>query len=154
MSQRAAGSSDGACLADVLGLDDAGLLFADAGRRRWLREQSAAAGYTVVEVDTADVTDFRTAQSRIASALRLPEAAGRNLDAFADSVGDLARYWPATPRLALFWVHPETLIDTDPSGWFRLAEVLQDARERLWRGGDDSADRLFETVLLVRGYDA
>ena len=50
--------------------------------------------------------------------------------------------------------HPEKLIEKDTSGWFRLADVLQNATQRLWRGGNDPADRLFETVLLVPGFDA
>jgi len=141
------------CLADELGLDGAALLFADAARKDELAAQAAAAGYTVVQVSTAEVTDFRAAQARIAAALALPDTAGRNLDALADSVGDLARYWPDARRICLFWTHPERLIERDPSGWFRLADVLQEATERLWRGGDDPADRMFETVLLVDGYD-
>lgn len=142
------------CLADELGLDGAELLFADAGSRNRLADKCAAAGYLMLEVDTAGVTDFRVAQARIATVLGLPETAGRNLDALADSLGDLARYWPQAPRIALFWTHPERLIDADTSGWFRLAEVLQDATGRLWHGHGDPADRLFETVLLVDGYDA
>lgn len=141
------------CLADELTLDGSALLFADEGRRTALTERATAAGYTVVSVDTAGVTDFRVAQAAIAAALGLPPTAGRNLDALADSLGDLARYWPDAPRIALFWKHPDRLIDTDTSGWFKLADVLQDATDRLWRGGDAAADRLFETVLLVDGYD-
>ena len=141
------------CLADELALDGAALLFADAAAQGDLAQRARAAGYTVVTVDTGGVTDFRVAQARIASALRLPETAGRNLDALADSLGDLARYWPDAPRIARFWTHPERLIDVDPSGWFRLADVLQDATDRLGRDGGDPADRLFETVLLVTGYD-
>jgi len=141
-------------LAEQLGLDGDALMFADAGRHGSFAQQSAGAGYVVVEVDTAGVTDFRTAQALIAAALLLPETAGRNLDALADSLGDLARYWPDAPRVALFWNHPEKLIEADSAGWFRLADVLQDATERLWRGAADPDDRVFETVLLVNGYDA
>ena len=141
------------CLADVLNLEGEALLFADADRRAELAQRAAAGGYTVVTIDTREVTGFRVAQARIAAALLLPETAGRNLDALADSLGDLARYWPDAPRIALFWTHPERLIAADAPGWFRLADVLQDATARLWRGHDDPADRLFETVLLVDGYD-
>ena len=140
-------------LAEQLGLDGDALLFADAARQVTFVQDSEAAGYRVVEVDTAGVTDFRLAQARIAQALGLPETAGRNLDALADSLGDLARYWPDAPRVVLFWAHPEKLIEADSTGWFRLADVLQDATERLWRGAGDPADRVFETVLLVDRYD-
>lgn len=142
------------CLADELHLEGESLLFTDAARVSALARDAGAAGYRVVEVDTATVSDFRVAQARIAAALRLPDTAGRNLDALSDSLGDLARYWPQDHRIALFWTHPETLIDQDTSGWFRLADVLQDATRRLWRGGEDPADRLFETLLLVPGLDA
>lgn len=142
------------CLADELSLDGEALLFAADERAGALAERSQAAGYRVVGVDTAGVTDFRVAQARIATALGLPETAGRNLDALADSLRDLARYWPDDARVALFWRHPEKLIEKDTSGWFRLADVLQNATQRLWRGGNDPADRLFETVLLVPGFDA
>ncbi|HOQ53432.1 MAG TPA: barstar family protein [Micropruina sp.] len=142
------------CLADELSLEGEALLFAADEREPALVQRSQAAGYRVVEVDTAGVTDFRVAQARIAAVLRLPESAGRNLDALADSLGDLARYWPDDARIALFWRHPEKLIERDTAGWFRLADVLQDATQRLWRGGNDPADRLFETVLLVPGFDA
>lgn len=141
------------CLADELALEGTALLFADAAAETALAGRARNAGYAVVSVDTAGVGDFRVAQARIAAGLRLPETAGRNLDALADSLGDLARYWPSTPRIALFWTHPERLIAADAPGWFRLADVLQDATARLWRGHDDPADRLFETVLLVDGYD-
>jgi len=63
------------CLADELGLDGAALLFADAARKDELAAQAAAAGYTVVQVSTAEVTDFRAAQARIAAALALPDTA-------------------------------------------------------------------------------
>ena len=94
------------CLADQLNLDGEALLFADAAQTPALAQRSQAAGYRVVEVDTAQVTDFRVAQARLAAALRLPATAGRNLDALADSLGDLARYWPDAPRIALFWKEP------------------------------------------------
>ncbi|MFT4295889.1 MAG: barstar family protein [Micropruina sp.] len=141
------------CLAEVLGIEGNGLLFADARDGEELIGRCRDAGYTVVAVDTAGVTDFREAQRRIADGLRLPETAGRNLDALADSLADLARYWPGAPRLVLAWCRPERVIEADPTGWFRLTDVLTEATERLWRGGTDPADRLFETLLLAEGYD-
>ena len=111
------------------------------------------AGYTVVALDTQGVSRFRGAQAAIAAALRLPASAGRNLDALADSLGDLARYWPDAPRLVLAWTHPEQLMLDDEKGWFRLVEVLANASDRLWQGeGDDPDDRLFETLVFIEGY--
>lgn len=141
-------------LADVLDVEGDRLVFADAARGEALIARCRDAGYTVVAVDTTGVLDFREAQRRIAVGLRLPETAGRNLDALADSLHDLARYWPDAPRLALVWCHPEQIIEADTAGWFRLTDVLVEASERLWRGGADPADRLFETLLLTDGLDA
>jgi len=87
----------------------------------------------------------------VAEALRLPPTAGRNLDALADSLRDLSD-WPGVPRLALLWDGAETLISRDLSGWFRLTQVLAEATDDLWRGLGDPGDRLFETVLFVRGF--
>jgi len=142
------------CLADVLGLDGQGLVFADSRDSDALIAHCRAAGYAVVQVDTATVTDFRDAQARIAAALRLPDTAGRNLDALADSLRDLARYWPEADRVVLVWCHPEKLIEADAPGWFRVADVLEDSSARLWRGGTDPGDRVFETLLLTRGFGA
>ena len=129
-------------LAGLLGLDGDGVLFADERDAARLVAGCRAAGYTVVEVDTAGVTEFRTAQARIADALRLPGNADRNLDALADELTELARYWPWDDRLVLLWRHPEELIAADAAGWCRLADVLAEATERR-----------FETLLLIRGYD-
>ncbi|MFT3860156.1 barstar family protein [Micropruina sp.] len=140
------------CLADELGLEGSRMLFADAGRADELLALCRDAGYTVVGVDTETMDDFRAAQAAVASALRLPPSAGRNLDALADSLGDLARYWPHTPRIVLAWTHPEGLVLNDQHGWFRLVEVLADGSDRLWRGaGADPDDRLFETLVFVDG---
>ena len=154
MTRDGCGPAQWTSLAAELGIEGDGLLFADAGRGEALIERCRDAGYTVVAVDTTGVGDFREAQRRIASGLRLPETAGINLDALADSLRDLARYWPDTPRLALVWCHPEQIIDGDTAGWFRLTDVLFEASEQLWRGGTDPADRLFESLLLTEGLDA
>lgn len=142
------------CLADELSLEGEALLFAADEREPALVQRSQAAGYRVVEVDTAGVTDFRVAQARIAAVLRLPESAGRNLTrwptawATSPATGPTMHASPCSGGTLRSW------IERDTAGWFRLADVLQDATQRLWRGGNDPADRLFETVLLVPGFDA
>ncbi|MFT4217931.1 MAG: barstar family protein [Micropruina sp.] len=141
------------CLADVLDLEGHGLVFADAGDCDRLLARLRASGYAVVAIDTGGVSDFREAQRRIAAGLRLPATAGRNLDALADSLHDMARHWPDAMRIALVWWRPERLIDADLTGWLRLADVLADATERLWRGGAEADDRVFETLLLTEGLD-
>ena len=129
------------------------MLFADANRRSELLTGCRDAGYTVVKLDTEGVDRFRAAQAALATALKLPASAGRNLDALADSLDDLARYWPDSPRVALAWTHPEALLLNDEKGWFRLVEVLASASDRLWQGeGDDPDDRLFETLVFIEGY--
>lgn len=140
------------CLADELELDGVGLVIADAARSDELTGRCRDAGYTVVPLDTAGLEGLRPVQAEIAQALRLPAAAGRNLDAMADSLADLARYWPDATRIALVWRHPEDFIDADSDGWFRLVPVLAEATDRLWHGGDDPDDRLFETLVLVDGW--
>ncbi|MEZ5088526.1 MAG: barstar family protein [Micropruina sp.] len=73
--------------------------------------------------------------------MRLPGNADRNLDALADKLTELARYWPGTTSWCV-WRHPEEVDRGGRRGWCRLADVLAEATERR-----------FETLLLIRGYD-
>lgn len=41
------------------------------------------------------------------------------------------------------------LVDSDLPGWHTLTDILREASEDLWRGGDTTGDRVFETVALV-----
>jgi len=140
------------CIAEVVpGLEGTGLVFADPAERQRVVDALSRAGYAIASFDGSEVSDFRQAQRLVAEALRLPPTAGRNLDALADSLRDLSD-WPGVPRLALLWDGAETLISRDLSGWFRLTQVLAEATDDLWRGLGDPGDRLFETVLFVRGF--
>lgn len=145
-------ASQWTCIAqEVPGLEGTALVFADPADRDRVVSALSSAGYAVASFDGAGVTDFRQAQRLLAEALRLPASAGRNLDALADSLRDLTE-WPDTPRLALLWDGADALISRDLSGWFRLTRVLAEATEDLWRGSGEPGDRLFETVLFVRGF--
>ncbi|WP_240634171.1 MULTISPECIES: barstar family protein [Streptomyces] len=55
-----------------------------------------AAGWKVIPLDLAGVTDQAGFMDRCTSALGLPAAAGRNWDAFTDAAGDLG-WGPEVP---------------------------------------------------------
>lgn len=93
-------------------------------------------------------TSLRTAQAAIAEALRLPEVAGRNLDALVDTLRDLATWWPGHDRVALLLHGSASLVDSDLPGWHTLTEILSGASAELWRDGGPE-DVAFETVALV-----
>lgn len=94
------------------------------------------------------LTSLRTAQAAVAEALRLPEAAGRNLDALVDTLRDLATWWPGHDRVALLLHGAASLVDSDLPGWHTLTEILSGASAELWRDGGPG-DVAFETVALV-----
>src|SRR5690606_27949140 len=87
--------------------------------------------------DTRDAerprTSLRTAQAAVAVALRLPESAGRNLDAMVDSLRDLATWWPESDRVVLLLHHAESLVESDLPGWHTLIEILREASHDLQR---------------------
>jgi RNAse (barnase) inhibitor barstar len=94
----------------------------------------------------------RAAQAAIAAALRLPDPAGRNLDALADVLTDLPRFWPGQDKVALLWHDADVLEMLDRAGHDRLVTILRTAAERL---GADVAGAgpamAFESVLFSRG---
>jgi hypothetical protein len=160
----------------VHGLRGRGVLLASPADAERIRAGLVAAGFAVVEADLSGATrrgaatgaehhpllgqspdtldsepirtSLRTAQTAIADALRLPETAGRNLDAMVDSLRDLATWWPGSERVVLLLHHAESLVESDLPGWHTLTEVLREASQDLWRGGG-LGDRAFETVALV-----
>lgn len=93
----------------------------------------------------------RAAQEAIATALRLPEPAGRNLDALVDSLRDLAVWWPESDKVVLVLHGAQGLVDSDLPGWHTLTEILREASADLWRDGS-AGDRAFETIALVDGH--
>lgn len=112
-------------------------------------EQSPGAQLSADTLDSdPQSTTMRTAQAAIATALRMPEAAGRNLDALVDSLRDLATWWPDDERIVLVLHGAESLVEGDLPGWHTLTEILREASADLWRGGG-AGDRAFETVALV-----
>lgn len=134
-----------------------------------IRRELTEAGFAVAEADLGGVpeesprrpddmldadshpTSLRAAQDSVARALRLPEAAGRNLDALVDSLRDLASWWPGDRQVVLLLHRAEALIESDLPGWHELTDILTRAGTELWRdGGED--DRVFETVALVAGH--
>lgn len=144
------------------GLSGRGVVLASPVDRGIIARTLADHGFTLVEVapprpvddvDTLDAdppsTSLREAQAAIAAALRLPAAAGRNLDALVDSLRDLAVWWPDHERVALLWPGAEALVESDLPGWHTLTEILRGASDDLWRGGGTRGDRVFEVVAFV-----
>jgi hypothetical protein len=129
------------------GLAGRGVLLAAPADADHVRRTLAEGGYAVAEVQ-GDATGLRSAQAAIARALRLPDAAGRNLDALVDSLRDLATWWPDDERVALLWPGAERLVEADLPGFLTLTGILRAATDDLWRGGTPG-DRLFETVAFV-----
>jgi len=129
------------------GLSGRGVLLAAPADADHVRRMLVEGGYAVAEVQR-DTTGMREAQAAIARALRLPETAGRNLDALVDSLRDLATWWPDDERVALLWPGAERLVEADLPGFLTLTEILRAATDDLWRGGTPG-DRLFETVAFV-----
>lgn len=147
-----------------------GVVLAASGDTDRIRRELSAAGFAIAEAhlgtgaaprdaessadhldgDTAPIT-MRTAQAGIAEGLRLPESAGRNLDAMVDSLRDLATWWPDDERIVLLLHGAESLVHGDLPGWHTLTEILQQASADLWRGGAEG-DRAFETIALVDGH--
>jgi hypothetical protein len=130
------------------GLSGRGVVLADPADAGRVRRSLAGSGFAVAEVAGA-AAGVRGAQAAIARALRLPETAGRNLDALVDSLRDLARWWPDDERIVLLWPGAEELVDGDLPGFLTLTEILRTATDDLWRGGEPG-DRQFETVAFVR----
>jgi hypothetical protein len=129
------------------GLTGRGVLLAAPSDAERVRRTLTGSGFAVAEVD-GRATGMRAAQAAIARALRLPETAGRNLDAMVDSLRDLATWWPDDERVVLLWPGAEELVEADLPGFLTLTEILRSATDELWRGGVPG-DRQFETVALV-----
>lgn len=73
-----------------------------------------------VRLDTADLADKREVLTRIGEAFGFPDYYGRNLDALADCLGDLAE------PTALEWSGWETLQAADPAAFGKIVLVLDD----------------------------
>lgn len=117
------------------------------------------AGYAVADarlggVASADgngvVAPLRRGQAAVADALRLPETAGRNLDALVDSLRDLATWWPGQDRVALLLHRAETLVDADLPAWHSLTDILVRAVHELRPEGPGHVD--LSVVAFVDGH--
>jgi hypothetical protein len=133
------------------GLIGRGVLLANPADVERVRRTLTGNGFALAEVEPgagAPAASMREVQAAIARTLRLPATAGRNLDAMADSLRDLAVWWPDDERVALLWPGAEKLVESDLPGYLTLTEVLRAASDDLWRGGAPG-DRVFETVAFV-----
>lgn len=143
-----------------------GVLLAAPADAERIRRALRSAGFAVAEADLDDrpgqgaphpddrsdsdgrSSSLRAAQQAVARALRLPETAGRNLDALVDSLRDLASWWPDDRQVVLLLHGADVLVESDLPGWHELTDILGSASTELWRDGGEW-DRAFETVALV-----
>lgn len=121
-----------------------GVHFARAGLESSVASTLGENGFAVAAASSIGVTSEARFAS-VATALRLPESCGNNLDALADSLGDLALSWPGAERLVLLWSSPDELMHVDLLAFHQLCVVLGDATDALW--ADDHF--LFETIAFV-----
>jgi Barstar (barnase inhibitor) len=84
-------------------------------------------GWALAHCWSAVGAGMRQTQAAVATALRLPEPAGRNLDALADLALDLPRFWPGEDKVALLWHDADVLETTDRAGHDRLVQILRGA---------------------------
>lgn len=135
----------------VPGIEGQGVYFAAPPDRIPLLQTLEHAGYEVVEMAGADLTDAAAARAAVAKALRLPDSAASNPDAFADGLAELHS---TAGRVLLLWSDAQMTLTGDLPGWTEIVSDLKAASAYLWDPeNDDSPDNIvFETVLLVDGY--
>ncbi|HEX3790921.1 MAG TPA: barstar family protein [Pseudonocardiaceae bacterium] len=88
-------------------------------------EQATARGAYPHRIDGSAIRTALDALDAIAAALSFPDYFGRNLDALYDSLTDLS--WLPPGEHVLIWSNPETLRDTDPTGYRDIRATLSDA---------------------------
>ena len=91
-------------------------------RVRELRDDLAAAGWTMCIVDGARMIDRPTLFDEFAMACDFPDWFGGNWDAFADCLRDLAGL-PDRP-VAILWQRSAALAAAEPGIWAKAGEVL------------------------------
>ena len=80
------------------------------------------AGWRVATVRVPEVVDKRSVLAAFQDALGFPDWFGRNLDAFADSLGDLA----TEPGTLVVWHGAERLAAADPEAHRAMLSILRD----------------------------
>lgn len=96
----------------------------DDGVAEALAAATARGMTSYVVAEQSSKTGFLDA---VAAALSFPGWFGRNLDALADSIGDLS--WLPRGPLVLVWERPETLRVADSSTYAAVREILAQAVE-------------------------
>ena len=136
-------------VADVVpGLRGRGVILADPSDFEDIALTLLSAGFTVREIDGADIVGRRRALPAMAEALRLPGAADHNLDALMDTLRDLPQWWPHADRVVLLWRSAEQFIEGEPEVWEEVEQILGQASRELRPAGF-----AFETIAFVDGYD-
>ncbi|MFF9391117.1 barstar family protein [Streptomyces griseoluteus] len=94
-----------------------------------LAEAVHQAGWKVIPLDLAGVTDQAGFMDRAAKALDLPEFAGRNWQAFQDACGDIG-WGPEVPGRLLAVVGWRDYAKAQPEEWESAQQVLESVAGR------------------------
>jgi RNAse (barnase) inhibitor barstar len=86
------------------------------------RRVAEAAGWRVVDADTSAAADRRAVFAALKTAFGFPDWFGHNLDALADSLGDL----DAEPGTLLVWSGSTTFARSAPDQFRAILAVLRD----------------------------
>ncbi|MGA5648370.1 barstar family protein [Streptomyces seoulensis] len=94
-----------------------------------LAEVVHQAGWKVIPLDLAGVTDQAGFMDRASKALDLPEFAGRNWQAFQDACGDIG-WGPEVPGRLLVVVGWRDYAKAQPEQWESAQQVLESVAGR------------------------
>lgn len=102
-----------------------GAYFVDARESDALAEAAQALAFTVARIDLKGCLDKECMLRAFARAMRFPEWFGGNLDALADSLGDLS-WLPASGYLLLL-EHGDAWRQADDENFATLLDILNEA---------------------------
>jgi hypothetical protein len=114
-----------------------------------VRDRLGSAGFEMAVTGPWSPADGR--YSAVAEALRLPPSTYDNLDALLDTLRDLPRYWPDSPRLALLWTGAGSLVHADLLAWTELAQALVTASDEAW--SQPARPMILESIAFVDAGD-
>ena len=104
-----------------------------------LREAAEQAGWQFAHLDTSSVVDKAGFLETASVAFRFPDYFGRNWDAFADCLGDVA----GEPGVIVLWEGWSSFAEADEESFATALEII---RERSQIAGDGAF------VVLMRGH--
>ncbi|MDQ0989781.1 barstar family protein [Streptomyces sp. V3I7] len=89
-----------------------------------LAEAVRSAGWKVIPLDLAGVTDKESFMDRATTALDLPKDFGRNWDAFVDACGDIG-WGPATAGRLMVVIGWRDFAKAQPQEWENAQQALE-----------------------------